>query len=115
MLLVAQWTVADVFGLTLTDIYGNPLKTTALSAINQGNNNSIQANATSTNPVQLVLNVISTNNNPVTQTIKLLTGSLVFDVLFYLGVPAIMVTGMAFIYWIFLMVVILSAIARVTM
>ena len=115
MLLVGQYTVADVFGITLTDFYGNPLKATTLSIINQGNNNAIQSNATDTSLSGLISNVINTNSNQVVQIIKLCTGTLVFDILFYIGVPAIMVTGLTFGYIIFLMILIASAIFRVTL
>ena len=114
MLLVAQYTIADVFGITLTDFYGNPLKANTLSLINTGQNNAIQANSTSTNPAQIVTNIVSTNSNQVIQIIKLCTGTLIFDILFYLGVPAIMVTGLTFAYIIFLMILIASLIFRVT-
>lgn len=114
MLLVGQWAIADVFGIQLTDFYGNPLKVTTLSLVNQGQGNSIQTNATCTSLSCIVTNVVSTTSNQVGQLIQLFTGTLIFNVLYYLGVPAIMVTAMVFIYIIFLLIFIGSVLYRVT-
>jgi len=114
MLLVGQWTIADVFGVTLTDFYGNPLKGTTLSLINQGSGNTIQQNATCSSLTCIITNVTNTTSNQISQLIQLFTGTLIFNVLYYLGVPAIMVTAMVFIYIIFLLIFIGSVLYRVT-
>lgn len=113
MLLVGQWTIADVFGITLTDFYGNPLKGTTLSLVNTGAINTFQGNVTNATPLQLVVNVVSTTSNYLWQLIQILTGTLIFNVLYYLGVPAIMVNGLVIMYLIFLMILVVSAIYRV--
>ena len=114
MLLVGQWAIADVFGITLTDVYGNPLKGTALAVVNVGNINNFQGNVTNTNPATLIVNVISTNATMLWQLFQLASGTLIFNVLFYLGVPAIMVVGLTLIYFIFVMILVVSAVYRVT-
>lgn len=114
MLLVGQWTIADVFGVTLTDFYGNPLPVTVLNLVNQGQANVIQQNATCSSLNCIITNVTNTTSNQIGQIIQLFTGTLIFNVLFYLGVPAIMVTAMVYIYIIFLLIFIGSALYRVT-
>ena len=114
MLLVGQWTIADVYGIQLQDIYGNPLKGTTLSLINQGQGNTVQQNATCATLSCIISNVTNTTTNQVIQLIQLFTGTLIFNVLYYLGVPAIMVTAMVFIYIIFLLIFIGSVLYRVT-
>lgn len=114
MLLVGQWAIADVFGITLTDFYGNPLPVTVLSLINQGQGNTIQNNATCSSISCIVTNTVNTTSNQIGQLIQLFTGTLIFNVLFYLGVPALMVTAMTFIYIIFLLIFIGSVLYRVT-
>lgn len=114
MLLVGQWAIADVFGVTLTDFYGNPLPVTVLNLVNQGSGNTIQQNATCSSLSCIVSNVVSTTSNQLGQIVQLFTGTLIFNVLFYLGVPAIMVTAMVFIYIIFLLIFIGSVLYRVT-
>ena len=114
MLLVGQWAIADVFGITLTDVYGNPLKQNALSVVNVGNINNFQGNVTNTNPATLIVNVISTDATMLWQIFQLASGTLIFNVLYYLGVPAIMVVGLTLIYFIFVMILVVSAVYRVT-
>lgn len=113
MLLVGQWAIADVFGLTITDFYGHPLTPTVLSLVNVGSLNSFQGNVTNTNPATLNVNTITTTATMLWQLFQLASGTLIFNVLFYLGVPAILVSGMTIVYFIFLMILVVSAIYRV--
>ena len=113
-LLTVQWAIADVFGITLTDINGNPLKPTLLSGVNTGNLNTFQQNVTNTNPVTLTVNVISTNAVMLWQLFQLATGTYIFNILFFMGVPAILVSGMTIMYVIFLMILVVSTVYRVT-
>lgn len=113
MLLVGQWAIADVFGITLTDINGNPLKTTLLTLTNTDRINSFQANVTNTNLLTQAVNVITVNGNYLFQVIQLATGTTIFNVLFYLGVPGIMVAGITLLYIIFLMITVISYIYRI--
>ena len=113
ILLGGQWAIADVFGITLTDFYGHPLAITVNTLINTQNANVIQQNATSTNPVTWVVNTVTTSGDQLTELIKLATGTTIFNVLFYLGVPAIIVSGMTLVYVMFLLILIASALYRV--
>lgn len=113
MLLAGQWAIADVFGITITDFYGHPLAPTVLSLVNVGALNSFQGNVTNTNPATLNVNTITTTATMLWQLFQLASGTYIFNVLFYLGVPAILVSGMTIVYFIFLMILVVSAVYRV--
>lgn len=113
MLLVGQWAIVDLMGRQLLDLNGNPLQPTLFSLTNQGQINSIQGNVTNTNILQQSINVITTTGLYIFQTIQLLTGTAIFNVLYYLGVPPIMVIGMTIIYIIFLVITVISYVYRI--
>ena len=113
MLLVGQWAIGDIFGITMTDFQGHSLKPALFSSINSGQINSIQGNVTNTNILTQAVNVITTTGLYIFQVIQLASGTYIFNILYYLGVPAIMVIGMTMIYIILLMITVISYVYRV--
>ena len=113
MLLVGQWAIADVFGITLTGFDGTPLKTNLLSLANPQRINTFEANVTNTNLLTTAVNIITVNGGYLFNVIQIITGTSIFNVLLYLYVPPLMVVSLTLLYIIFLAVTIISYIYRI--
>lgn len=106
-LLAGQYVVADVYGLTLRSWTGAEIKSSVLDFIDQDTLNDVTL---------AIANVNSTRNSTldaVTQSFELgltigfelltlLTGTYIFNFLYLMGVPAVMIAGMVIIYAILL-------------
>ena len=106
-LLAGQFVVGDIYGVTLTNYAGTPIKSAVLDFVNQDTLNTV---------TEAIADVNSTRNttlDAVTQSFELgltigfelltlLTGTYIFNFLYLMGVPAIMIAGMVLIYVILL-------------
>lgn len=102
-LLTAQFIFADVFGLTLTNFQGVPIKSNLVSIINISNINTAEQNMTSNaNRAPLVANYTSQAASIAWELIELISGTYVFNILYLLGVPVVFIMGLVALYFLLL-------------
>lgn len=101
-LLAAQYTLADIYGITLTNWQGQELKNPLLEIADTSGLNVILTNVTDTDPATVQTDPITAAAQITYQLFLVLTGTYVFNVLYFLGVPFIVVSGLAVIYLILL-------------
>lgn len=100
----AQYIYADVYGITLKDVNGQPLKDVVLQISNintintlQGGLNQLNGTNIQTNPVGVASGIASVS----VTLIEVILGVYVFDILYHLGVPLIFIAAMIAAYVIF--------------
>lgn len=98
-ILSIQWAVADVFGITLTNFEGTPIKSNLLAALKVENLNLSEKTITNINKTSAVINPLPTAAEVAWELIQLVTGTYIFNILYLLGVPAIAVAGLVGIYF----------------
>ena len=104
-LIGAQFVLGDVFNLTLTDFNGNPLQAELIPIENQQKFNLNQNNSTATAPVVINNNPIANASNVINagwSLFQLLSGTTIFNLIGYFGVPIIFITPFIALYVIFL-------------
>lgn len=101
-ILTAQFVFADVFGVTLTNYNGVPIKTNLISITNIANINTSEQNITSTSRASIVSNPVTAAAGIAWELILLITGTYVFNVLYLLGVPVILIMGLVALYFMLL-------------
>ena len=101
-ILTAQFIFADVFGITLKNINGVPIKTNLISITNISQVNTIQQNITSTSRSSIVSNPVMAAAGIAWELVLLITGTYVFNILYLLGVPIIFIMGLVAIYFMLL-------------
>ena len=94
----AQYIIADVLGITLTNFQGQPVKVALLGIVNQNSFNAIQQNITDTSRLSITLNNLTTAAQAGFELFQLITGTYILTLLFFFGVPAIFVYGIMGIY-----------------
>ena len=102
MLLGAQFVLGDVFGIELANWEGTPIKSTILDTVDTDQLNTSAQNIIGTNQTSVTQDPISAAAGIAWEVFTLLTGTYVFQVLYLLGVPSIIVAGMVIIYIIML-------------
>ena len=99
-LLAVQFSVADVFGLTLVSpITGTPLKTFFLNAVQPNSLNAIQQNYTSTTRNEVVSSP-TIGLGTVWETIQLLLLGEIFNIFIFFGLPSVWINGFLAVYYI---------------
>ena len=101
-LLAAQYTLADVYGIELTNWQGESLKNPLLQIANTPLLNAILLNVTNTNQTTVQTDPITAAAEITYNLFLILTGTYVFNVLYFLGVPFIVVSGLVLLYLILL-------------
>ncbi len=109
-LLGMQYTLGDSFGLTLIGADGQPIQSSVLDFVNTGNLNTrtgaFVGNATETDANQgwFTYNPIVQAASFVWEIFLLLTGTYIFNVLFFVvGIPQIWIAGFVILYFFLLM------------
>ena len=102
-LLGAQFLVGDIIGVTMTDIEGNPLKSSILSTIQVDTLGTSAQNVIGTNQTTVVSDPITAAAGIAWELIQLMTGTYIFNIAYLMGVPLIIVAGMTLLYIILLM------------
>jgi len=102
-LLGAQFLVGDVIGVTMTDIEGNPLKSSILTTIQVDTLGTSAQNVIGTNQTTVVSDPITAAAGIAWELIQLMTGTYIFNIAYLMGVPLIIVAGMTLLYIILLM------------
>lgn len=101
-LLGVQYTLADVFGITLTNWEGVEIKSTVLSMVDIDALNQNTLNVINTNETTIKTDPIIGAANITWELFQLLTGTYIFNILFLFSVPIVFVGGFVFIYVILL-------------
>lgn len=101
--LVAQYIWADVVGITLTSFSGVPIKSAVLEFINTGTINSISsdiinANSTTNSTIVGIERAFTVGYKVGWDIVTLLTGTYIFNFLYMMGVPVLLIAGMVVIY-----------------
>jgi len=95
--LIAQFMIADVFGITITNYKGDAIQSEIVTSINQAQINSIQTNIINTNFTLIdTASAFIAAGNIVKELFLLLTGTYIFEIIFqFLGgdTPAYLVVG----------------------
>ncbi len=102
-ILGAQFIVGDVMGVEMTDINGDPLKSSILTTIQVDQLNTSAQNVIGTNQTSIVSDPITAAAGIAWELILLMTGTYVFQIAYLLGIPSILVAGMVLLYIILLM------------
>ena len=102
-ILGAQFIVGDIMGVTMTDINGDPLKSSILATIQVDQLNTSAQNVIGTNQTSIVSDPITAAAGIAWELILLMTGTYVFQVAYLLGIPSILIAGMVLLYIILLM------------
>lgn len=101
--LVGQYVWGDVFGVTLTSFTGTPIQSPLLALIQTDTLNTISTD---------IINANSTTNSTITgieraftvgytvgwDLVTLLTGTYIFNFLYLMGVPPLLIAGMVILY-----------------
>lgn len=98
VLLGIQYSIADAFGITMVDINGNPIKSDLLALINTEQLNEITGTVTGLNETESKTNPILAAANIAWELFTLLTGTYVFNIISFFGVPAIWSAGFVLVY-----------------
>lgn len=102
-ILISQYIFADVYGITLTSpVTGQSLKPQLLNVINIGSINTYEQNMTSYTHDQIKQNYTGNAAAIAWELLTLITGTYVFNVLYLLGVPALVIAIMVMIYFMYL-------------
>ena len=102
-ILGAQFIVGDIMGVEMTDINGDPLKSSILTTIQVDQLNTSAQNVIGTNQTSIVSDPITAAAGIACELILLMTGTYVFQIAYLLGIPSILVAGMVLLYIILLM------------
>ena len=102
-ILGGQFVLGDVFGIELEDINGDPLKSSILTTIQVDQLNTSAQNVIGTNQTSVVTDPITAAAGIAWELFLLMTGTYIFQILFLMGIPSIIVTGMVLLYIIMLM------------
>ena len=97
-LITGQYVIGDVFGLTITDVNGNELKTPLLALINVDELNTITSDVTGLNQTEAVSDPVTAGAEIALSIFQLLTGTYIFNILSFFGVPTVFIAGLALIY-----------------
>ena len=98
-----QYVIGDVFHITMTNFEGVPMQPALLSIVDQDALNDVTtniANATDAenSTLDAITNAFQLGYNVGKDLVLLMTGTYIFNVLYLLGVPAIIIVGMVIIY-----------------
>lgn len=103
-MLTAQFIWADVFHVTIRNFQGEEMKSNVLQIINMDNINTITENIVTANFTENTTAFNRVENSTVAaafvawELVQLMTGTYIFGVLYFMGVPAILIVGMVIIY-----------------
>ena len=98
----AQYVLADVFYITLANHEGVEIKSNLLDVIDEDNINTVTGNLNTLNQTTIETNPITGAAELVWDVLTLLTGTYIFNFLFLMGVPPIIIAPMVIIYAILL-------------
>jgi hypothetical protein len=99
-LLGAQY-MADAYGVTITAPDGTPIRATLLDVTDTTTVNTLTTNATCVTPdcnTEFILEPIIVGAKLAWNFFQILTGTLIFNILFLFGVPEIFIGGIAIVY-----------------
>jgi hypothetical protein len=96
-LLGAQY-MADAYGVTITAPDGTPIRATLLDVTDTTTVNTLTTNVTDTDNTEFILEPIITGAKLAWNFFQILTGTLIFNILFLFGVPEIFIGGIAIVY-----------------
>tara|TARA_B100001123_G_C15297354_1_gene1019721 strand:- start:938 stop:1330 length:393 start_codon:yes stop_codon:yes gene_type:complete len=102
-ILGVQFIIGDVMGVEMTDINGDPLKSSILTTIQVDQLTTSAQNVVGTNQTAVTQDPITAAAGIAWELILLMTGTYVFHIAYLLGIPGIIVTGMVMLYIILLM------------
>ena len=100
----AQYVFGDVFGVALTNFEGVPIKSHLLGIVDVNNLNSALDNIVSANFTENSTAFDRVENSIIAvafvawELILLMTGTYIFNFLFLMGIPAIIIAGMVVLY-----------------
>lgn len=101
--LTVQFIAADLMGFTMTNFDGVPMESELLGITNITNLNTASKNVATANYTVIdVAAAFFAAGNVVKELLLLLTGTYIFNILVFFGVPAIFVAGMMGLYIFFL-------------
>ena len=102
-LLAAQYVFGDVYGITMVDINGNPVKSQLLTYTNYNAITNAQTNVTSTSRNTIVNNPVSAAAGIAWELILLITGTYIFNILLLFGIPSLFIAGLVALYFMLVM------------
>lgn len=102
MLLGTQYMLGDTFGITMTNFEGEPITPNVLSILDSDTFNTITNDVVQTNQTTIATNPVIAAAEMGVGMFQLLTGTYVFNLLAFFGIPVIVVAGFSGLYAIFL-------------
>ncbi len=103
MMLGSQYVLGDVYHIQMTNLDGDPLQSGILEIIDTSNVNTVTANiANSTDAenstLDAIVNAFQIGFNVSKDLLLLLTGTYIFNLMFFFGVPPIIIAGFVALY-----------------
>lgn len=99
-----QYTLADSFGVTLVGADGQPIRSNVLDFVDTGNINTRTGAFVDANQTEMGLEPIVSAAGLVVEIFLLLTGTYIFNVLFFvIGISQVWVAGFVILYFFLLM------------
>lgn len=103
MLLGVQYVLGDVYHIEMTNLDGDPLKSGILEIIDTDNINDITtniANATDAenSTLDAIVNAFQLGYNVGIEFALLLTGTYIFNIMLFFGIPTIIIAGFVALY-----------------
>tara|TARA_Y100001963_G_scaffold12669_1_gene15870 strand:- start:395 stop:787 length:393 start_codon:yes stop_codon:yes gene_type:complete len=102
-LLGSQFLIGDIIGVQMTDIEGNPLKSSILDTINVDTLGTSAQNVIGTNQTAVTTDPITAAAGIAWELIQLMTGTYIFNIAYLMGVPLIIIASITLLYIILLM------------
>lgn len=96
-----QYLFGDVLGITLTNFQGQPIKPALLTFVNQNNFTAIAVNSTSGTLTQVKTNPLVAAVSAGWELFQLFTGTYIFNLMLFFGIPQVFVYCFSGIYVIF--------------
>ena len=97
-MLAGQFMIGDVYGIPIVNFEGVEMRSNILDVINTGNLNTVTGSLNSLNQTTITDNPIVAAGGLVWDIVTLLTGTYIFNMLLFFGVPPIFIGGMVVIY-----------------
>ena len=98
MFLAAQYLIGDVFGMTLTNFDGDEIQSNVLTIIDVDEFNSQTGTVLTSNQTTISTDPIIAAAGMALEFFQLLTGTYVFNLMFFFGIPSIVVAGFSGLY-----------------
>ena len=103
MLLGSQYVLGDVYHITMTNLEGAPLQSGILEIIDTNSINAVTANIANATDAEnstldSIVNAFQLGYNVGKELLLLLTGTYIFNIMYFFGIPPVIIAGFVALY-----------------